>query len=100
MGTELTSSTVYHPQIDGQSARIIQTFEDMLHIIVLDFESEWDEHLALCEFAYNNSYHSAIGMPPFKALYGRSCRTPVCWEEFGTRSFHGPTTIADTTKKV
>ena len=100
MGTKLSFSTAYHPQTDGQSERTIQTLEDMLRASVLDFGGEWDEHLVVCEFAYNNSFHSTIGMPLFEALYERRCRTPICWEEVGTRSFHGPTLIADTTEKV
>lgn len=39
----------------------------------------------MVEFAYNNSYHSSIGMSPFEALYGRPCRTPLCWTEVGER---------------
>lgn len=78
MGTKLIFSTTHHPQIHGQFECIIHTLEDMLRASVLDFGGEWDEHLTLCEFEYNNSFHSTIGMPPFEALYGRSCRTPVC----------------------
>ena len=100
MGTKLQFSTAYHPQTDGQSERTIQTLEDMLRACVLDFKVQWDECLPLCEFAYNNSYHSSIGMSPFEALYGRRCRTPVCWEEVGTRSFHGPTIVGETSDKV
>ena len=66
----------------------------------MDFGSDWDEHLALCAFANNNSYHSSIEMAPFEALYGRRCRTPVSREEVGTRSFCGPTVIAETAEKV
>ncbi|KAI3740651.1 hypothetical protein L2E82_31121 [Cichorium intybus] len=76
MGTKIKMSTAYHPQTDGQSERTIQTVEDMLRSCVLDFGGNWDEHLPLVEFSYNNSYHSSIGMPPFEALYGRKCRTP------------------------
>ena len=67
----------YHPQSDGQSKRTIQTLEDMLRACVLD----WVQHLSLVEFAYNNSWHSSIGMAPYEALYGRRCRSPVCWDE-------------------
>ena len=74
--------------------------EDMLRACVLDFKTQWDESLPLCEFAYNNSYHSSIGMAPFEALYGRRCKTPVCWEEVGERSFHGLTQIGETNEKV
>ena len=89
MGTQLKFSTTYHSQTDGQSKRTIQTLEDLLRACVLDFKENWDESFPLCEFAYNNSYHSSIGMSPFEALYGRRCRTLACWEE-GVRSFHGP----------
>ena len=100
MGTRLQFSTAYHPQTDGQSERTIQTLEDLLRASVMDFGREWDEHLALYEFAYNNSYHSSIEMAPFEALYGRRCRTLVSWEEVGTRSFHGPAIIAETAEKI
>ena len=79
---------------------MIQTLEDMLRACVLDFKTQWDESLTLCEFAYNSSYHSSIEMTPFEALYGRRCRTPVCWEEVGERIFHGPTLIGKTSEKV
>ena len=29
---------------------------------VLEFRGNWDEHIPLMEFAYNNSFHSSIGM--------------------------------------
>ncbi|XXG47248.1 hypothetical protein AAC387_Pa02g1922 [Persea americana] len=72
----------------------------MLRAYVLDFKVQWDEYLPLCEFAYNNSYHSNIGMAPFKALYSRRCRTTVCWEEVGVRSLHGPTIVGETSDKI
>lgn len=50
---------------------------------VLDWEGKWGEHLPLVEFAYNNSYHASIEMSPFEALYGRPCRTPLCWTPVG-----------------
>ena len=78
MGTRLHFSTTFHPHIDYQSERNIQTLEDMLRACVIEFKGSWDTHLSLIEFAYNNSYQSSIGMAPFKALYGRKCRTPVC----------------------
>ncbi|KAJ9543867.1 hypothetical protein OSB04_023574 [Centaurea solstitialis] len=85
MGTRLKMSTAYHPQTDGQSERTIETLEDMLRACAIDFGGSWDKHLPLIEFAYNNSYHSTIGMAPFEALYGRKCRTPTCWSEAGEK---------------
>nr|GFB74439.1 reverse transcriptase domain-containing protein [Tanacetum cinerariifolium] len=76
LGTCLDMSTTYHPQTDGQSERTIQALKDMLHTCVIDFGSGWDKHLPLAEFSYNNSYHASIKAAPFKALYGRKCRSP------------------------
>ena len=78
LGTRLDFSTVFHPQIDGQSERTIQTLEDMLRACVLDFKGSWASHLPLVEFTYNNSYHSSIKAAPYEALYGRKYRSPIC----------------------
>ncbi|GKA05981.1 putative reverse transcriptase domain-containing protein [Tanacetum coccineum] len=79
LGTRLDMSTTYHPQTNGQSERTIQTLEDMLRACVIDFGNGWDRHLPLIEFSYNNSYHTSIKVAPFEALYGRKCRSPICW---------------------
>ncbi|XP_035840312.1 uncharacterized protein LOC118487512 [Helianthus annuus] len=100
LGTKVNLSTAYHPQTDGQSERTIQTLEDMLRACVIDFGGNWDEHLPLIEFAYNNSYHASIKAAPFKALYGRKCRTPVCWTEIGRNPLAGPEIIEETTNKI
>ncbi|GJS07228.1 putative reverse transcriptase domain-containing protein [Tanacetum coccineum] len=83
LGTNLDISIAYHPQTDGQSERTIQTLEDMLRACVIDFRSSWDRHLPLVEFSYNNSYHASIKVAPYEALYGRKCRSHVCWSEVG-----------------
>jgi hypothetical protein len=89
-------SMTCHPQIDGQSERTIQTLEDMLRVCALDFGGSWDEHLPLIEFSHNNSYHASIDMAPFKALYGRKCRSPVAWADFGDSQLIGPELIEET----
>ncbi|KAI3701793.1 hypothetical protein L6452_27142 [Arctium lappa] len=100
LGTRVNLSTTYHPQTDGQSERTIQTLEDMLRSCVIDFSGSWDTHLPLVEFAYNNSYHTSLGMAPFEALYRRKCRTPVCWLEAGEKQFAGPEIVQETADKV
>ncbi|XP_070056791.1 uncharacterized protein, partial [Nicotiana tomentosiformis] len=87
-------------KIDGQAERTIQTLEDMLRACVLDFKGNWDDHLALIEFAYNNSYHSSIKMAPYEALYGRRCRSPVGWFEVGETELYGPDLIHQAIEKV
>nr|GEZ62127.1 putative reverse transcriptase domain-containing protein [Tanacetum cinerariifolium] len=89
LGTQLDLSTVYHPEIDGQSERTIQTLEDMLWACVIDFGSSWDKHLPLVEFSYNNSYHASIKAAPFEALYGRKCWSPICWSKVGESQLTG-----------
>nr|GEZ09756.1 putative reverse transcriptase domain-containing protein [Tanacetum cinerariifolium] len=100
LGTRLDMSTAYHPQIDGQSKRTIQTLKDMLRACVLDFKNDWDRHLPLMEFSYNNSYHNGIKATPFEALYDRKCRSPVCWAEVGDVQLTGPEIIHETTKNI
>ncbi|GJS82970.1 putative ribonuclease H-like domain-containing protein [Tanacetum coccineum] len=95
LGTQLDMSTTYHPETDGQSERTIQTLEDMLRACVIDFRKGWDKHLPLVEFSYNNSYHASIKAAPFEALYGRKCRSPVCWAEVGDSQLTGPEIIQE-----
>ena len=59
-----------------------------------------EEQLPLVEFAYNNSYQMSIQMAPYEALYGRPCRSPLCWTEVGESSITGPDLIRDTSEKV
>ena len=100
MGTQLSMSTAFHSQMDGQSERTIQILKDMLRACVLDLKGSWEEHLPLVEFAYNNSYQASIQMAPYEALYGRPCQSPICWTEVGESSITGPDLIRDTSEKV
>ncbi|GJY30254.1 putative reverse transcriptase domain-containing protein [Tanacetum coccineum] len=72
----------------------------MLRACVMDFGGSWDRHLPLVEFSYNNSYHASIKVAPFEALYGRKCRSPVCWSEVGDSQLTGPEMILETTEKI
>ena len=67
---------------------------------MIEFKRSWDTHLSLMEFSYNNSYQSSIGMAPFEALYGRKCRTPVCWDEVGERRLISPELVQITLDKI
>ncbi|GJW83311.1 putative reverse transcriptase domain-containing protein [Tanacetum coccineum] len=59
----------------------------MLRACAIDFGGNWDTHLPLVEFSYNNSYHTRVKCASFEALYGRKCRTPIAWVEVGERPF-------------
>nr|GEW81524.1 putative reverse transcriptase domain-containing protein [Tanacetum cinerariifolium] len=100
LGTRLDMSTAYHPKTDGQSERTIQTLEDMLRACAIDFGKGWVNHFPLVKFSYNNSYHASIKAAPFEAIYGRKCRSPVCWTEVGEAQILGPKLIQEKIEKV
>ena len=58
------------------------------------------KYLPLVEFAYNNSFQVSIGMAPYEALYGRKCRTPICWNEVGERKLSSEELIKVSTEKI
>ncbi|MCI33639.1 hypothetical protein A2U01_0054856, partial [Trifolium medium] len=39
-------------------------------------------------------------MVPFEALYGRKCRTLLCWYESGENVILGPEIVQETTEKI
>nr|GEZ25563.1 hypothetical protein [Tanacetum cinerariifolium] len=75
LGTSLDMSIAYHPEINGQSERTIQTLEDMLRACAIDFKKGWVNHLSLC-------------------------RSPICWTEVGEAQLLGPELIQETTEKI
>ena len=100
LGTKLSFSTAFHPQTNGQSERVIQVLEDLLRACALDLKGNRDDYLPLVEFAYNNSFQASIGMTPFEELYGRRCRSPVCWDDVGERKLLGPKLVQLTIEKI
>nr|GEZ18300.1 putative reverse transcriptase domain-containing protein [Tanacetum cinerariifolium] len=94
LGTDICMSTAYHLETDGQSERTIQTLEDMLRACVIDFGKGGVKHLPLVD------YHASIKAAPYEALYGRKCRSPVCWAEVGESQLTGPELIQETTEKI
>nr|GEX18165.1 reverse transcriptase domain-containing protein [Tanacetum cinerariifolium] len=100
LGTQLDISTANHPETDGQTKRTIQTLEDMLQACVIHFRKGWEKHLPMIKFSYNNSYHDSIKAAPFEALYGRKCRSPVCWAEVRDIQLTGPEIIHETTEQI
>ena len=72
----------------------------MLRSCVLKFKGHWNKYLPLAEFTYNNNYHTNIEMSPYEALYGKQCRTPLCWNETGERKLLGPEIVQTSVDKV
>ena len=75
VGTNLTPSTSYHPQIDDQTKIVNKWIEGYLRNYVLGQQRAWIKWLHLGEYCYNTTYHMPIGMSPFQALYGYDANT-------------------------
>jgi len=67
-------SSAYHPQTDGQTERVNQCMETFLRCFVNAVPSKWFDRIHLAEFWYNSSWHSALDLSPFEALYGYAPR--------------------------
>ena len=74
--------------------------EDLLRTYTLDLKGNWDDYFPFVEFAYNNSFQASIRMIPFEALYGRRCRSLVCWDDVGEKKLLGPELVQLTVEKV
>ena len=72
----------------------------MLRSCVIYFNGNWDDHILLIEFSYNNRYHSSISIAQFEALYGRRYWSPVGWFHIGESSLQGPEIIHEALEKV
>ncbi|GJR06674.1 putative reverse transcriptase domain-containing protein [Tanacetum coccineum] len=83
-----------------QSCTVLARSPWAVRACAIDFGKGWVNHLPLVEFSYNNSYHASIKAAPFEALYGRKCRSPVCWTEVGEAQILGPELIQETTEKI
>ncbi|GJT67167.1 putative reverse transcriptase domain-containing protein [Tanacetum coccineum] len=67
------------------------------------YDTIWERvGLTIChyrDFPYTR-FHASIKAAPFEALYGRKCRSPVCWTEVGEAQILGPELIQETTEKI
>jgi hypothetical protein len=100
LGTHLNFSSTYHPQTDNQTKRTNQILEDMLRACALQHQSRWDKRLPYAEFSYNNSYQASLKMSPFQALYGRSCRTSLQWDQPREKQVFGPHILLKTEENI
>ena len=100
LGTKLNFSTAYHPHTDGKIERVNKVFEDMLRMYVMDKPTKWEYYLHLVEFAYNNGQQASLEMSPYEALYGRSCRTPMTWDNPVNNIVLGPYLLKEMEQEV
>jgi hypothetical protein len=74
LGTELSFSSAYHPQMDGQTEVVNRSLGYLLRSLVTEHHSQWDQILAQAEFAYNDSVNRSTGKIPFQIMYGMNLR--------------------------
>ncbi|GER26123.1 ty3-gypsy retrotransposon protein [Striga asiatica] len=77
--TELSMSSAYHPQTNGQTEVINCTLEQYLRCYVHQFPNQWDGYLPWAEYWYNTTYHSSTTATPFELVYGRKPPTLVSY---------------------
>ena len=63
-------TSAFHPQTDRQTERPSQKLEHYLREYSNYQQDDWVSWLAIVEFAYNNSVHSATGQSPLFLAYG------------------------------
>jgi len=77
LGPKLKYSTTCHPHIDGQMEVTNRTLGTLLKALILpQSKKAWDLLLPHAEFAYNRAPSRAIGVSPFKVVYGTDPITP------------------------
>jgi len=74
LGIESKMSTVFYPQIDGQTERVNQELEQYLRMFIDHMQEQRPDWLGTAEFGYNNKAHSSTKMSPFKANYRQDPR--------------------------
>lgn len=77
LGITLSYSTAFHPRSDGQTERVNQEVEQYIRTFVNYRQTNWAQLLPICEFARNNSAHSATNSSPFRTLYGHDLEWTV-----------------------
>jgi len=74
LGIQISSSTAWHLQTDGQMECVNQELDQFLHLFVNKRQDNWYDLLPIVEFQHNNYVHSATQQPPFLLDTGRISR--------------------------
>jgi hypothetical protein len=70
LGTNLSFSSTYHPQIDGQNEVVNKSLGNLLRSLVPEQGRQCDQILAQAEFAFNNLVKRSTWKSPFEIVYG------------------------------
>jgi RNase H-like domain found in reverse transcriptase/Reverse transcriptase (RNA-dependent DNA polymerase)/Integrase zinc binding domain/Chromo (CHRromatin Organisation MOdifier) domain/Retroviral aspartyl protease len=76
LGTNLSMSTAFHPQSDGQTERMNRVVEEYLRHYVGATPDSWDSLLPMAEYSINNTVQASTKYTPFFLNYGQHPRNP------------------------
>jgi len=65
LGITISSSTAYHPQMNGQMEQVNQKLKQYLRLFISERQDDWAKLLSMAEFQYNNHVYSATQTTPF-----------------------------------
>lgn len=81
-------STSYRSMTDGASKRFIQTLNGLLAHVISEQQTDWDQKLKYCAFAFQTAVCEATGFSPYRLTYGRTAHLPIeNWLSIPTRRF-------------
>lgn len=75
-GTKLKMSSAYHPESDGQTEVVLETY---LRCFIADQPKTWVHWVPWAEYWFNTTYHASTGKTPFEVVYGRTPPTITRW---------------------
>ena len=93
LGIKLMKSTMFHPQTNGASERMIQKVSQVMRTLVRPDQLNWPKHLPAVEFALNSSMCASTGYAPFEYI-------PQTIQSVGETIYTGVQDFANSTRDM